>query len=171
MWPPGTTVRPFRTIWVLIGRIIWSKKCLSGFYKEISAHLNSRPNSCAGGMMGGRKQFYSWIGDGWSTIFCGGMGIFAQPPHSAHMWAPFAFIIIHFSFCKAPNCLHWRFKRENVCIRKSSLKLRIDERTFPTNLKFVRKIGFVTWWSNLHDIIKQWENLLWKKIVWFANNR
>ena len=114
---------------------------------------------------------YSWIGDDWSTIFCGGMGIFAQPPHSDHMWAPSAFIIIHFSFYKATNCLHWRFKRENVCIRKSSLKLRIDERTFPTNLKFVRKNGFATWWSNLHDIIKQWENLLWKKIVWFANNR
>ena len=87
---------------------------------------------------------YSWIGDDLSTIFCGEKGIFAQPPHSAHMWAPFAFIIIHFSFCKATNCLHWRFKRENVCIRKSSLKLRIDERTFPTNLKFVRKNGFVT---------------------------
>ena len=114
---------------------------------------------------------YSWIGNDWSTIFCGGKGIFTQPPQSAHMWAPFGFIFIHFSICKATNCLHWRFKRENVCIRKSSLKLRIDKRTFQTNLKFVRKNGFVTWWSNLHDIIKQWENLLWKKIVWFANNR
>ena len=36
----------FPTIWFLIGRIIWSKKCLTGFYKEISGHLNSRPNSC-----------------------------------------------------------------------------------------------------------------------------
>ena len=33
-----------------------------------------------------------------------------------------------FSFCKAINRLHWRFKRENVSIRKSSLKLRTDER-------------------------------------------
>ena len=36
----------FPTIWFLIGRIIWSKKCSTGFYKGISGHLNSRSNSC-----------------------------------------------------------------------------------------------------------------------------
>ena len=38
---------------------------------------------------------YSWPGDDWSTILCGGKGVFAQPLHSAHMWGVGAF---HFCF-------------------------------------------------------------------------
>ena len=45
----------FPTIWFLIGRIIWSKKCSTGFYKGISGHLNSRSNSCD-----------HWLDDTWT---------------------------------------------------------------------------------------------------------
>jgi hypothetical protein len=29
-------------------------------------------------------------------ILCGGKGVFAQPPHSAHLWAPFVILSISF---------------------------------------------------------------------------
>ena len=57
----------------------------------------------SGEVMGVRKHSftvgaYSWPGDDWSTILCGGKGVFAQPPHSAHKWAPFDVLFLFFYY-------------------------------------------------------------------------
>ena len=59
---------------------------------------------------------YSWPGDDWSTILCGGKGVYAQPPHSAHKWAPFVFVLI-FSSEFEPRIL----PLQKECIKKTGL--------------------------------------------------
>ena len=55
---------------------------------------------------------YSWPGDDWNTILCGGKDVFA--PHSAHNWAPFVFDLIFFLDL---NIVFSLFKRKECKIK------------------------------------------------------
>ena len=61
-----------------------------------------------GGVMGVRQhsmyhrclQLARWRME---PILCGGKGVFAQPPHSAHLWAPFVILSIYFFYFSCIN--------------------------------------------------------------------
>ena len=70
---------------------------------------------------------YSWPGDEWIDPLCW-KGRIAQPPHSAHKWAPFVFLTKLFFFmkCKVQTpSLMWRNKRVYfVLTRKNHGKIK-----------------------------------------------
>ena len=59
-------------------------------------------------------------------ILCGGKGVFAQPPHSAHKWAPFVFVLI-FSSEFEPRILPLQKERINKIALPQTYHLSVIE--------------------------------------------
>ena len=97
---------------------------------------------------------YSWPGDNWSTILCGGKGVFAQPPHSAHLWAPFVILSISFFYFSCinispPSDGGGKSTKKQLC--QHQFEIWCDNNFLASYI--ARQHTFNSWWENLHAMI------------------
>ena len=112
-----------------------------------------------GGVMGVRQhsmyhrclQLARWRME---PILCGGKGVFAQPPHSAHLWAPFVILSISFFYFSCinispPSDGGGKSTKKQLC--QHQFEIWCDNNFLASYI--ARQHNFNSWWENLHAMI------------------